>query len=77
MKRAGKDFFGRITPLFDTIMVQPVEEMGEDSENPTDSTPIPIIDQPCSSSQPKKDKPSKKFQRQKTEVPQDETNMRR
>ncbi|GKD64859.1 hypothetical protein Tco_1306967 [Tanacetum coccineum] len=60
MKRAGKDFYGRITPLFDTMMVQPVEEMGEDSDHLTDSTPIPIIDQPSSSSQPKKDKPSKK-----------------
>ncbi|GKA29515.1 hypothetical protein Tco_0715760, partial [Tanacetum coccineum] len=72
MKRAGKDFSGRITPLFDTMMVQPVEEMGEDSDHPTDSTPIPIIDQPSSSSQPKKDKPSKKVQRQEAEVPQDE-----
>ncbi|GJS22696.1 reverse transcriptase domain-containing protein [Tanacetum coccineum] len=33
---------------------------------------IPIIDQPSSSSQPKKDKPSKKAQRQEAEVPQDE-----
>ncbi|GJS17886.1 hypothetical protein Tco_0412358 [Tanacetum coccineum] len=72
MKRAGKDFSGRITPLFDTMMVQPVEEMGEDSDHPTDSTPIHIIDQPSSSSQPKKDKPSKKAQRQEAEVPQDE-----
>ncbi|GJX73031.1 hypothetical protein Tco_0311626 [Tanacetum coccineum] len=72
MKRTGKDFSGRITPLFDTMMVQPVEEMGEDSDNPTDSTPIPIIDQPSSSSQPKKDKLSKKVQRQEAEVPQDE-----
>ncbi|GJW05197.1 putative ribonuclease H-like domain-containing protein [Tanacetum coccineum] len=70
MKRAGKDFSGRITPLFDTMMVQPVEEMGEDSDHPTDSTPIPIIDQPSSSSQPKKDKSSKKAQRQEVEVPQ-------
>ncbi|GJZ49485.1 hypothetical protein Tco_0603675 [Tanacetum coccineum] len=60
IKRAGKDFSGRITPLFDTMMVQPVEEMDEDSDHPTDSTPIPIINQPSSSSQPKKDKPSKK-----------------
>ncbi|GJU36938.1 hypothetical protein Tco_1185292 [Tanacetum coccineum] len=59
-----QDFSGRITPLFDTMMVQPVEEMGEDSDHPTDSTPIPIIDQPSSSSQPKKDKSSKKAQRQ-------------
>ncbi|GKA81294.1 hypothetical protein Tco_0787986 [Tanacetum coccineum] len=47
---AGKDFSGRITPLFDTMMVQPVEEMGEDLDHPTDSTSIPIIDQPSSSS---------------------------
>ncbi|GJZ09357.1 hypothetical protein Tco_0543640 [Tanacetum coccineum] len=60
MKRAGKDFFGRITPLFDTMMVQPIEEMGEDSDHSTNSTPIPIIDQPTSSSQPKKKQPSKK-----------------
>ncbi|GJW16035.1 retrovirus-related pol polyprotein from transposon TNT 1-94 [Tanacetum coccineum] len=60
IKRVGKDFSGRITPLFDTMMVQPIEEIGEDSDNLTDSTPIPIIDQPSSSSQPKKDKPSKK-----------------
>ncbi|GJV07618.1 ribonuclease H-like domain-containing protein [Tanacetum coccineum] len=43
-----------------------------DSDHPTDSTPIHIIDQPSSSSQPKKDKPSKKAQRQEAEVPQDE-----
>ncbi|GJZ55529.1 hypothetical protein Tco_0610722 [Tanacetum coccineum] len=72
MKRAGKDFSGRITPLFTTMMVQPVKEMGEDSDHPTDSTPIHIIDQPSSSSQPKKDKPSKKAQRQEAEVSQDE-----
>ncbi|GJS00330.1 retrovirus-related pol polyprotein from transposon TNT 1-94 [Tanacetum coccineum] len=71
MKRAGKDFSGRITPLFDTMMVQPIEEIGEDSDHPTNSTPIPIIDQQSSSSQPKKDKPSKKAQRQEAEVPQD------
>ncbi|GJZ11942.1 hypothetical protein Tco_0546701 [Tanacetum coccineum] len=57
---AGKDFSGTITPLFDTMMVQPVEEMSEDSDHPNDSTPIPIIDQPSSSSQPKKKQPSKK-----------------
>ncbi|GJW68522.1 hypothetical protein Tco_0122946 [Tanacetum coccineum] len=72
MKRAGKDFSGRIIPLFDTMMVQHVEEMGEDSDNPTDSTPIPITGQPSSSSQPRKDKPSKKVQRQEAEVHQDE-----
>ncbi|GKC45006.1 hypothetical protein Tco_1062728 [Tanacetum coccineum] len=47
-------------------------QKGEDSDHLTDSTPIHIIDQPSSSSQPKKDKPSKKAQRQEAEVPQDE-----
>ncbi|GJR54736.1 putative ribonuclease H-like domain-containing protein [Tanacetum coccineum] len=60
MKRAGKDFSGRITPLFDTMMVQVSKEVGEDSDHPTNSTQIPIIDQPSSSSQPKKKQPSKK-----------------
>ncbi|GJS60449.1 hypothetical protein Tco_0655233 [Tanacetum coccineum] len=64
----GKDFSGRITPLFDTMMVQPIEEMGEDSDNPINSTPIPIIDQPSLSSHPKKHKSSKKVQRQEAEV---------
>ncbi|GJZ28846.1 hypothetical protein Tco_0573493 [Tanacetum coccineum] len=72
MKRAGKDFSGRITPLFDTMMVQATEEVGEDSDHQTDSTQTPIIDQPSSSSQPKKKQPSKKAQRQEAEVPQDE-----
>ncbi|GJY98780.1 hypothetical protein Tco_0516210 [Tanacetum coccineum] len=69
---AGKDFSGIITPLFDTMMVQPVEEMGEASDHPTNFTPIHIIDQPFSSSQHKKKQPSKKAQRQEAEVPQDE-----
>ncbi|GJR93969.1 hypothetical protein Tco_0266143 [Tanacetum coccineum] len=59
-----KGFFWRITPLFDTMMVQASEEVGEDSDHPTDSTQIPIIDQPSTSSKPKKKQPSKKTQRQ-------------
>ncbi|GJS70755.1 hypothetical protein Tco_0703596 [Tanacetum coccineum] len=43
MKRAGKDFSERITPLFDTMMVQASGEVGEDSDNPTDSNQIPIV----------------------------------
>ncbi|GJV87926.1 hypothetical protein Tco_1531864 [Tanacetum coccineum] len=50
MKRAGKDFSGRITPLFDTMMAQASEEVGEDSDHPTDSTQILILDQPSTSS---------------------------
>ncbi|GJU71265.1 hypothetical protein Tco_1262670 [Tanacetum coccineum] len=60
MKRAGKDFSRRITPLFDTMMVQASEEVGKDSDHPTDSTQIPILDQPSTSSQPKKKQTSKK-----------------
>ncbi|GJS56980.1 hypothetical protein Tco_0651764 [Tanacetum coccineum] len=43
MKRAGKDFSRRITPLFDTMKVQASEEVGEDSDHPTDSNQIPIV----------------------------------
>ncbi|GJV51152.1 ribonuclease H-like domain-containing protein [Tanacetum coccineum] len=60
----GKDFSGRITPLFDTMMVQASEEVGEDLNHPTNSTQIPNIDQPSTSTQPKKKKSSKKTQRQ-------------
>ncbi|GKD74197.1 hypothetical protein Tco_1332479 [Tanacetum coccineum] len=73
MKRAGKDFSGRISPLFDTMIVQSSKEVGVDSDHPTDSTQIPIIDQPSTSSKLKKKQPSKKTQRQEAEVSQDET----
>ncbi|GJZ13949.1 hypothetical protein Tco_0549179 [Tanacetum coccineum] len=73
MKRAGKDFSGRITPLFAKMMVQASEEVGEDSDHPTDSTQVPILDHPSTSSKPKKKQTSKKTQRQEAEVSQDET----
>ncbi|GJW52947.1 hypothetical protein Tco_0097032 [Tanacetum coccineum] len=56
----GKDFSGRITPLFDTMMVQASEEVGKDSDHLTDSNKIPIIDQPSVSSQPKQKQNLKK-----------------
>ncbi|GKB27106.1 hypothetical protein Tco_0866507, partial [Tanacetum coccineum] len=62
----------RITPLFDIMTIQATEEVGKDSDHLTDSTQIPIINQPSLSSQPKKKQPSKKAQRQEAEVPQDE-----
>ncbi|GKA76962.1 hypothetical protein Tco_0783423 [Tanacetum coccineum] len=43
------------------------EEMGEDSDNPTDSTQVLILNQPSTSSKPKKKQPSKKTQRQEEE----------
>ncbi|GKC62524.1 hypothetical protein Tco_1095122 [Tanacetum coccineum] len=73
MKRPGKYFSRRITPLFDTMMVQPYKEVGEDSDHPNDSTQVPILDQPSTSSKPKKKQPSKKTQRQEAEVSQEET----
>ncbi|GJX40004.1 putative ribonuclease H-like domain-containing protein, partial [Tanacetum coccineum] len=55
----GKGFSGRITPLFQTMMVQALEDMGEDSAAPTDSHSTPIITQP-SSSKPQKKKSKRK-----------------
>ncbi|GKA89292.1 hypothetical protein Tco_0811104 [Tanacetum coccineum] len=37
MKREGKDFSGRVTPLFATMMVQATQEEGVNSDIPTDS----------------------------------------
>ncbi|GJV70901.1 hypothetical protein Tco_1490896 [Tanacetum coccineum] len=73
MKRAVKDFSGKITPLFDTMMVQASKEVGEDSDHPIDSNQIPIVDQPSTSSQPKKKQKSKRKQRKEAEVAHDET----
>ncbi|GJV03223.1 hypothetical protein Tco_1336792 [Tanacetum coccineum] len=59
MKREGKDFFRRVTPLFATMMVQSNQDIGEDLAAPSDSHSIPIISQPSSS------KPQKKKSRRK------------
>ncbi|GJY20746.1 hypothetical protein Tco_0393312 [Tanacetum coccineum] len=67
MKRERKGFSRRVTPLFQTMMVQAHEEMGEGSEIPTDPHHTPII-QP-STSQPQK-KQSRRKQRKDTEIPQ-------
>ncbi|GJX57837.1 hypothetical protein Tco_0287734 [Tanacetum coccineum] len=74
MKRQGKDFSSRVTPLFPTMMVQAQEEVGKGSANPTDPHHIPTIIQP-STSQPKKKQPMKS-KKKNTEVPQpsDSTN---
>ncbi|GJS40042.1 hypothetical protein Tco_0565085 [Tanacetum coccineum] len=68
MKREGKGFSGTITPLFQTMMVQAQEEMGEGSANPTDPHHTPTITQQ-STSQPQKKQPRRK-QRKDTEVSQ-------
>ncbi|GJW50366.1 hypothetical protein Tco_0091717 [Tanacetum coccineum] len=64
MKREGKYFSGRVTPLYATMMVQATQDEGVDSGIPTDSHQIPIIAQP-SSSRPQK-KQSRRKQRKET-----------
>ncbi|GKA73765.1 hypothetical protein Tco_0780067, partial [Tanacetum coccineum] len=69
MRRAGKGFSRRETPLFPTMMVQAQEEIGEGLTTPTDPHHTPIFTQP-STSQPQKKQKSRKPKRQDTEVPQ-------
>ncbi|GJU96388.1 hypothetical protein Tco_1321144 [Tanacetum coccineum] len=60
MKREGKGFSGRDTPLFPTMMVQAQQEEGEGSTIPTDPHPTPSITQPSSSQPQQKQKPRRK-----------------
>ncbi|GJW12997.1 putative ribonuclease H-like domain-containing protein [Tanacetum coccineum] len=69
MRRAGKCFSGRETPLFLTMMVQDQEEIGEGSTNPTDPYHTPTIIQPSTSQPQNKQKP-RKPKRKDIEVPQ-------
>ncbi|GKC03102.1 hypothetical protein Tco_0994712 [Tanacetum coccineum] len=46
IKREGKGFSGRVTPLFPTMMVQAQQEQGEGSANTTDPQHTPTITQP-------------------------------
>ncbi|GKD51013.1 hypothetical protein Tco_1279989 [Tanacetum coccineum] len=69
MKREEKSFSGRVTLLFQTMMVQAHKEMGKGSEIPTDPYHTPIITQP-SSSQPLRKQKSRKSKKKNTEVPQ-------
>nr|GEU45095.1 hypothetical protein [Tanacetum cinerariifolium] len=57
MRRVGKGFSGRVTPLFPTIMVQ--SELGEGSAMPTDPHHTPTILQSASSQPQKTHKPRK------------------
>ncbi|GJW04373.1 hypothetical protein Tco_1563229 [Tanacetum coccineum] len=69
MKRVGKGFSRRETPLFPTMVVQNQAEMGEGSAIPTDPHHTPTIIQP-STSQPQKKQRSRRPKRKDTEVPQ-------
>ncbi|GJU14988.1 hypothetical protein Tco_1142954 [Tanacetum coccineum] len=68
MKRQGKDFSGRDTYLFPTMIVKAQEQVGEGSEIPTDSHHTPTTTQP-STSKPQK-KQSRRKQRKDIEDPQ-------
>ncbi|GJZ16059.1 putative ribonuclease H-like domain-containing protein [Tanacetum coccineum] len=62
MRRKGKDFSGKITPLFEIMLIQQQADMGEGSGQPTDPQHTSTFSQPSneepitvpSSSQPKK-----------------------
>nr|GEX00368.1 putative reverse transcriptase, RNA-dependent DNA polymerase [Tanacetum cinerariifolium] len=69
MKRVGKGFSRRDTPLFPTMMVQDQEELGKDVPILTKTHPTPIITQPSSSQPSRKQKP-RKIRRQDIELPQ-------
>ncbi|GJU83640.1 putative ribonuclease H-like domain-containing protein [Tanacetum coccineum] len=69
MKRQGKGFSGRETPLFPTMMVQAQQEQGEGSAIPTDPQHTPTITQPSSSQPQKKHKP-RKPKKKDTQIPQ-------
>ncbi|GKA32048.1 hypothetical protein Tco_0718415 [Tanacetum coccineum] len=71
MKREGKDFSGRVTPLFERMMVQPTHDEGVDSGIFADSLQTPITTQPSSSRTQKKQ--SRRTQRKDTAVAQEET----
>ncbi|GJU12202.1 hypothetical protein Tco_1134598 [Tanacetum coccineum] len=69
MKREENGFSGRVTPLFQTMMVQAHEKIGEGSEIPTNPHHTLIITQP-SLSQPQRKQKSRKSKKKNTEVPQ-------
>ncbi|GKF11835.1 hypothetical protein Tco_0049761, partial [Tanacetum coccineum] len=66
MRRVGKDFSGKVTDLFPTMLVQ--NQMGEGSAMPADPYRTPTITQP-STSQPQKTQKLRKPKRKDTQVP--------
>nr|GEU41287.1 retrovirus-related Pol polyprotein from transposon TNT 1-94 [Tanacetum cinerariifolium] len=65
MKRVGTGFSKVITPLFDTMMVQPIEEVGA---LPTADQDTPIPDAPSSFQPQRKHKPRRKEKKEKKEL---------
>ncbi|GJR11641.1 hypothetical protein Tco_0794293 [Tanacetum coccineum] len=69
MRRVGKGFSGRVTPLFPTMVVQSQSQLGEGSAIPTDPQHTPTITQP-STSQPQKTQKPRKPKIKDTQIPQ-------
>ncbi|GJV71183.1 hypothetical protein Tco_1491178 [Tanacetum coccineum] len=68
MRRVGKGFSRRVTPLFPTMVVQNQSEMAKGLAMPTDPHHTPIILQPLS--QPQKKHRPRNPKRKDTQVPQ-------
>ncbi|GKD72061.1 hypothetical protein Tco_1330343 [Tanacetum coccineum] len=68
MKRVGKGFSGRVTPLFPTMVVQNQQELGEGSAIQIDTHHTPTIIE--SSTQPQKTQKPRKPKIKDTRVPQ-------
>nr|GEW63436.1 hypothetical protein [Tanacetum cinerariifolium] len=69
IKRNGKDFSGRVTPLFPTMIVQAQQEVDEGTEVPTNTQQIPTIIQPTPS-QPQTTQKIKKPRRKDNKLAQ-------
>nr|GEX51279.1 hypothetical protein [Tanacetum cinerariifolium] len=69
MRRVGKGYSRRETPLFPTMMVQAQKEMGEGLSNATNPHHTPTIIEPSTSQLQKKQKP-RKTKRKDNELPQ-------
>nr|GEV32708.1 uncharacterized mitochondrial protein AtMg00810-like [Tanacetum cinerariifolium] len=69
IRRVGKGFSERETPLFSTMIIQAQEEIGKGSANLIDPHHTPTIIQPSTSLPQKKQKP-RKTKRKDTELPQ-------
>nr|GEV88360.1 hypothetical protein [Tanacetum cinerariifolium] len=67
IKREGKDFSRKVTPLFATMMVQASKDIGEGSETSTDTHHTPIVTQP-SSSLPQNKQKSRRKQRKEIDI---------
>ncbi|GKF06381.1 hypothetical protein Tco_0037049, partial [Tanacetum coccineum] len=77
MRRKGKDFLGRVTPLFETMLIQHLAEVGEGSGQPSKPQHTPTTASPshlepipnvASSSHPKKTHKHRKTKRKANEI---------